>query len=174
LLEILRNTSRRRAARRRTGRVSTAGFTLLEIVIALVLVAAVYAVALPAIGRTRVSASVHNSRYVVESSIALARATAIRFGRTAQLHLDSAADRVWVEADTTLAGSGGEAVRLGYFDIAGEYNVDLQSNRNVLCFNSRGIGTTGASCPQTGATVVLSMQGRADTVRVSPTGWILP
>ncbi len=150
------------------------GFTLLEIIIALVLVAAVYAVALPSITRTRVSASVHNSRYVIESSIALARATAIRYGRSAELHLDATTDRVWVEADTTLAGAGADPVRLGYFDIREAYGVDMRSNREVLCFNSRGISTTRAACPQTGALIVVSMQSRADTVRVSATGLVLP
>ena len=153
---------------------SAAGFTIIEIIIALVLVSIVYAIALPSIGRTRVSASVHNARHVVVSSISLARATAMRFGGSAVLRLDAANDRLWVEADTTLSKSGEELVRLGYFDFGNELHVNLDSNRTALCFNGRGIGTTGTACPQAGATIVVFRGDRADTVRVSPTGRVLP
>jgi prepilin-type N-terminal cleavage/methylation domain-containing protein len=155
----------------RTG--SRRGFTLIEIVIVVVMLALVYAVAVPAIARTRVSASVHNARHVMVSSIALARTTAIRFGRTAVLHLDEENDRVWVEADTTMAGTGADVVTLGYFDFSKELDVDLESNRSSLCFNGRGIGTTGAECPQPGGVIVLTLRGRAEVVYVSPTGRVL-
>ncbi|MGD2215234.1 MAG: GspH/FimT family pseudopilin [Gemmatimonadales bacterium] len=153
-------------------RAARAGFTLLEIMIALVMVAVVYTIALPAIGRTRVSASVHNARHALVSAISLTRATAIRFGRTAVLRLDSDHDRLWVEADTTMAGTG-EVVTLGHFDFADELNVNLDSNRSSLCFNGRGIGTTSATCTQSGGIIVLALRGKAETVWVSPTGRVL-
>ncbi len=140
--------------------------------IALVVVALVYAIAVPAIGRTRVSASVHNARHALISSISLTRATAIRFGRTATLRLDSDHDRVWVEADTTMAATGA-VVALGHFDFAKELNVDLLSNRSSLCFNSRGIGTTSATCARRGAVIVLALRGKAETIWVSPSGRVL-
>lgn len=140
--------------------------------IAVVMVALVYAIAVPAIGRTRVSASVHNARHALVSSISLARATAIRFGRTATLRLDSDRDRVWVEADTTMAATG-EVVTFGHFDFAKELHVDLGSNRSSLCFNSRGIGTTSATCTGRGAVIVLALRGKAETIWVSPTGRVL-
>jgi Tfp pilus assembly protein FimT len=140
--------------------------------IALVMVGVIYAIALPAIGRTRVSASVHNARHALVSSISLARATAIRFGRTAVLRLDSEHDRVWVEVDTTMAGTG-EAVTLGHFNFAEELDVNLESNRSSLCFNGRGIGTTSTTCTQPGGVIVLALRGRAETVFVSPTGRVL-
>jgi Tfp pilus assembly protein FimT len=140
--------------------------------IALVMLAVVYAIALPAIGRTRVSASVHNARHALVSSIALTRATAIRFGRSAVLRLDSEHDRVWVEVDTALAG-GGKVVTLGHFNFAEELNVNLESNRSSLCFNGRGIGTTSSTCTQPGAVIALALRGRAEVVYVSPTGRVL-
>jgi hypothetical protein len=134
--------------------------------------AVIYAIALPAIGRTRVAAARHNARHALVSSISLARATAIRFGRTAVLHLDSDHDRVWVEADTTMAGTG-EVVALGYFDFAEDLKVDLQSNRSSLCFNGRGIGTTSATCTQPGALIALIITDRIERVYVTPTGFVL-
>lgn len=140
--------------------------------VALVMMAMVYAIALPAIGRTRITASVHNAKRVVISSIFLARATAIRYGRPAVLRIDAAEDRVWVEADTTMAGTG-SVVQLGYFNIADEFNVDLSSDRSELCFNSRGIGTTSTTCPQPGGVIVLSLRSASDSVIVSAVGRVI-
>ena len=139
--------------------------------VAVVMLAAFYTLALPAIGRSRVSASVHNARHALVSSIALTRATAIRYGRTAVLRLDSEHDRVWVEVDTTMAATG-EVASLGRFDFEAEHKVDLWSNRSSLCFNGRGTGTTSARCTLPGAMIVLALGGQAETVFVSPTGRI--
>jgi Tfp pilus assembly protein FimT len=103
--------------------------------VALVMMAMVYAIALPAIGRSRITASLHNAKQVVISSIFLARATAIRYGRPAVVRIDSDRDEVWVEADTTVAGTGSVA-QLGYFSIAEEFDVDLKSERSFLTLRS--------------------------------------
>ncbi len=140
--------------------------------VALVMLAAVYAIALPAIGRTRITASVHNAKHVVVSSITLARATAIRYGRPAVLRIDAAEDRVWVEADTTVAGTG-TLDTLGYYNIGEEFDVDLRSDRGALCFNGRGIGTTSATCPQPGAVIVVALHSVSDSIVVSPVGRVM-
>jgi type II secretory pathway pseudopilin PulG len=140
--------------------------------VALVMMAMVYAIALPAIGRSRITASLHNAKQVVISSIFLARATAIRYGRPAVVRIDSDRDEVWVEADTTVAGTGSVA-QLGYFSIAEEFDVDLKSERSALCFNSRGIGTTSATCPQPGGVIFLTLRSASDSVVVSPVGRVI-
>lgn len=150
---------------------ATAGFTLLEIIIAIVLMGMVYAMAVPAIGRARIAAAVHNSRHVVVSSISLARATAMRFGRPTVLRLDASEDRLWIEADTSV--SGGAVDTIGFYSFAGDLATDLQSNRSGLCFNGRGIGTTGTACPQAGALIVLSLGSEADSVWVTALGRVL-
>ena len=91
---------------RRPGQNPCAGFSLVEVLIAIMLLTLVYAIAMPSLAATRVRASVHNSKHVVLSNISLARTAAIRFGRLAVLKLDPEGDRIWVEVDTTLAGSG--------------------------------------------------------------------
>jgi prepilin-type N-terminal cleavage/methylation domain-containing protein len=151
----------------RRGR-AVAGFTLLEIIMALVLMGIVYAMAVPAIGRARIGAAVHNSRHIVVSSISLARATALRFGRLTVLRLDASEDRLWIEADTSV--SGGALDTIGFYSFAGELATDLQSNRSSLCFNGRGIGTTSTACPQAGALIVVSLGGEADSVLVTALG----
>lgn len=149
-----------------------AGFSLLEVLITLILLSMVYAIAIPSIGRTRVQASIHNSSQAVIGTISLAKAAAVRFGRPSVLRLDSSRDRMWVEVDTTLAGTG-STTTLGYFSFREELKVDLKANRSALCFDGRGIGTTRAACPQTGAVIIVTLNQRADTVFVSPLGRVI-
>ncbi len=151
---------------------SRAGFSLLEVLVTLMLLSMVYAIALPSIGRTRIQASVHNSSQAVMGTISLAKAAAVRFGRPSVLRLDSARDRIWVEVDTTLAGTGSTAA-LGYFSFREELKVDLKANRTALCFDGRGIGTTRAACPQAGAVIIVALKQSADTVFVSPLGRVI-
>ncbi len=145
---------------------------MIEVLIALALVALAYTIAMPAIGRGRITAAVHNAKYVVVSNLSLARATAMRFGRPAVVRLDPYRERIWIEVDTTVAGTG-VVDSLGYFDFAHDLQVNLESNRPTLCFDGRGVGTTTAACPQAGAIIVLSLAGKADTVRVSPLGRVV-
>jgi hypothetical protein len=141
---------------------SRQGFTLIEIMIAL-----------PSLGRSRVSAAVHNSRHAVVSSLSLARAMAMRYGRPAVLHIDSENDWLWVEVDTTLAGSGAAVDSFGFFSFREGLQTDLDSNRATFCFNGRGVGTTGAACPQAGGVILLSLKDQVDTVTVSPVGRVV-
>jgi Tfp pilus assembly protein FimT len=149
------------------------GFTIVELIMSLALLALLYAVAVPSIGRSRVRNSVYNSRQIVIASLSLARATAVRYGRSAVLRVDEDSDRVWVEADTSVGGSG-VLDTLGYFDLEHEYDVDLRSNRSAFCFNGRGVGTTGPACPQAGGEMVVVLRGRADSIIVSPLGRVIP
>jgi len=105
-------------------------------------------------------------------SISLAKAAAVRFGRPSVLRLDSDRDRMWVEVDTTLAGTG-SADTLGYFSFREDLKVDLKANRTALCFDGRGIGTTRTACPQAGAVIIVALNQSADTVFVSPIGRVL-
>jgi type II secretion system protein H len=151
---------------------SQAGFSLLEVLITVMLLSLVYAIAIPSIGRTRVEASVHNSAQAIIGTLSLAKAAAVRFGRPSVLRLDSDRDRLWVEIDTTVAGSGATDT-LGYFSFREELRVDLRANRAAVCFDGRGIGTTRGVCPEAGAVIIVSLAKKADTVFVSPLGRVL-
>jgi prepilin-type N-terminal cleavage/methylation domain-containing protein len=151
---------------------SRAGFTLLEVLITLILLALTYAIVIPSIGRARVQAAVYNSTQAVISTISLAKAAAVRFGRPSVLRIDSDRDRMWVEVDTTVGGSGA-ADTLGFFSFADQLEVDLESDRTTLCFDGRGIGVTRSICPEAGAAIIVSLQGKADTVFVSRVGRVL-
>ncbi len=158
---------------RRVGAFGQAGFSAVELVLTLLILGVLYGTAQPSIMRMRTSASVTSGRQVVASTLSLARATAIGFGRSTVVRLDAAGDRIWVEADTSAAGSGAVDT-LGLFYFGSSLSVDLKSNRASLCFDNRGLGTTNATCTVAGALIVVARQGLSDTVTVSPLGRVLP
>lgn len=88
------------------------------------------------------------------------------------LRLDSRTGLIWVEVDTTLAGSGARDT-LDMVHLGQELGVALTSNRTAVCFNGRGIGTTSSDCPVAGAVIILSSGGRADTVIVGALGRVV-
>lgn len=155
-------------------RSGSAGFSALELILVLVVMAIVAAFAIPAVGAMRTAAAVQNGRHGVESALSLARAAAIQYGRPSVLHIDPAGERLWVEVDTTVAGTGTALDTVRVFAIGEELQVDLESDRLALCFDGRGIGTTGTPCPAAGAVITLTRAGKMAIVRVSATGRVLP
>ncbi len=151
--------------------VKNAGFTLLELMIVLTIFGVLVAVMTPTLfdmlraERTRSAVS----QFVGAHS--LARATAIRYGRVAELHIDVANARFWVEVDTSLAGGVMDTVRT--VRNVGEGGVVMTSNRSLLCFDGRGLATMVGACEAGSALVVFLVAGLADTVTASVLGKIV-
>ena len=99
----------------------------------------------------------------------LARATALRFGRVAELHIDAANGRFWIEVDTSGTGIR-DTVGL-MTDLGGQ--VTMTSTRSLLCFDSRGLTTTRNACESGDALVQFSMAGRTDTFQTTVLGKVL-
>jgi Tfp pilus assembly protein FimT len=100
----------------------------------------------------------------------LARSTALRFGRSAQLRIDVTRGRFWVDVDTS-----GTGVRdtIGVIHSVAEQNMQISSNRAVLCFDARGLAVINATCSAGDALIVLRSQNWTDTVRITPLGKVL-
>ncbi len=146
------------------------GFTLLELVIVLTLVSLIAGVVGPKLadGVQRWSITAAADQFVLAHS--LARSTALRYGRVAELHIVGAASRFWVEVDTS--GSGQRA-RVGLVHDLADGGVRMVSSRSLLCFDARGLATTSRACQPGDATVVFAMAARVDTVRVTTLGRVL-
>ena len=99
----------------------------------------------------------------------LARATAVRFGRVAELHIDAANGRFWVEVDTS--GTGIRDTVGSMNDMAGQ--VTMTSTRSLLCFDLRGLTTTRGTCEAGDAIVTFSSRGRTDTLQTTVLGKVL-
>jgi prepilin-type N-terminal cleavage/methylation domain-containing protein len=148
------------------------GFTLMEAIIVMTVMAIVAAIAGP-----KLSAALHRrtsssaaDQFVVTHS--LARATALRYGRVAQLHIDAGTRRFWVDVDTSANGIGQRATIANVRDVSGSGLV-MTSTRTVLCFDSRGMAATSGSCEPGDVKLVFSDGATADTVSTTLLGKVL-
>lgn len=146
------------------------GFTLIETMIAITLLALCGAIVLPLASQYSARLSVMHAADEFTSTISLARALALRSSDVAQLQIDDALDRFWVEVDT--AGSG-QADTIGRVIDLSENAVSLSSTRSLLCFDATGIATTINGCPSADAVVIFSRNEWADTVELSVAGKVL-
>jgi prepilin-type N-terminal cleavage/methylation domain-containing protein len=144
------------------------GFSLLELIIVLLLLGVFIGIAAPSASAMRYRYEVRGSSQRFAAKHSLARAVAVRTGRTAQLRVDTARSRVWIEVlrSPTVRDTVGP---VDYFDP----RIGFQSNRTALCFDARGLARTGGGCETPSATVIFSLAGRADTVEVTPIGRVV-
>ncbi len=117
--------------------------------------------------------AVGDARSRVTSSVAAARAAAVRFGRVSYLILDAAGDRVLVQVDTSALG-GALPVTLGMVDLWEELSVNLGSTQPLLCFDPRGLAVAISPCTGEGAVVRLQRGEFTDSVVVSAIGRVVP
>lgn len=145
------------------------GFTLLEVIIATTLVAVIAAISGPPLAQTFRRRVTQGAAQQFVGAHMLARSTAVRYGRVAELHIDPSGARFWVEVDTSRVGVRPDTV--GYV-----HNIDrvtMTSNRSVICFDGRGLATTRGVCESADVTITFGMPGRADTVRTTALGKVL-
>ena len=148
------------------------GFTMIETIMVLTLVSIVAAIGGPKLSaalqrRTTASAA---DQFVLTHS--LARSTALRYGRVAQLHVDTTGKRFWIDVDTSANGVGQRATIANVRDVSGDGLV-MTSTRALLCFDARGIASTSGSCESGDATVIFSHGATADTVATTALGKVL-
>jgi prepilin-type N-terminal cleavage/methylation domain-containing protein len=154
---------------RLTGR---SGFTLLEIIITMSLLAVITAMGAPRLSAAlrRRTTQVAADQFATAHS--LARATAVRYGRVAQLHIDAGNRNFWVDVDTSGAGTGQRAT-IWYSHKIPDTGVVMSSNRALLCFDARGLPWTTAPCEAGNVQVIFTKLDKADTLRTASLGKIL-
>jgi prepilin-type N-terminal cleavage/methylation domain-containing protein len=148
------------------------GFTLIEAIMVVSVIGIVAATGGPKISaalqrRTTASAA---DQFVLTHS--LTRSTALRYGRVAQLHVDSTGQRFWVDVDTSADGIGQRAT-IANVRYVSDYGLHMTSNRTLLCFDARGIASTIGSCESGDAEVIFSDGVMADTVAATILGKVL-
>jgi prepilin-type N-terminal cleavage/methylation domain-containing protein len=148
------------------------GFTMVEVLIVLTVMAIV-----AAIGGPKLAAALHRrtsesaaDRFVLTHS--LSRATALRYGRIAQLHIDAPGNRFWVDVDTSANGIGQRATIANVRDVSGS-GLTMTSTRTLLCFDARGIASTIGSCEPGDAKVIFMDGETADTIVTTALGKVL-
>ena len=150
------------------------GFTLIELLIVITIIGAMTAIALPKMVNMFQGRAVPNAADQFVATHTFAKATAIRLGRLAELHIDAANNRYWVEVDTS--GAGNRIKPGGYRYVTD--NVGMTSNRSLVCFDQRGLPTTrtttaGLSCQAADLRAIFSLGSRTDTVQTTALGKVL-
>lgn len=145
-----------------------AAFTLVEIVFVLAVVGVLAAFATGPLARMRTSAALQSGRAQVTAALSLAQATAIRWGRTTTVSIDTVRDVLSVSVDTARYISA--PVVLRSYDLGATLGVQLRTDRTALCYSARGVGTATVDCPTTGAQVIVVAEGRADTISINSAG----
>jgi len=151
---------------------NTRGFTVIEAIMVMFIIGIVAATGGPKISaalqrRTAASAA---DQFVLTHS--LTRSTALRYGRVAQLHVDAAGQRFWVDVDTSANGIGQRAT-IANVRYVSDIGLRMTSNRVLLCFDARGIASTSGSCESGDAMVIFSDGVMADTVATTILGKVL-
>lgn len=151
---------------------SRRGFTLLEAIIVLAMLAVVAAMGAPKLSAELRRRTTQLAVDQLATAHSLARATAVRYGRVAQLHIDPSTTRFWVDVDTSANGAGQRAT-IWYARNLAQSGLVMTSNRSLLCFDPRGVPLVVGACEAGDAQVIFTASDRADTLRTAALGKIL-
>jgi prepilin-type N-terminal cleavage/methylation domain-containing protein len=148
------------------------GGTLIETITVLAIMAIVASIGGPKLSsalQRRTTASAADQFALTHS---LSRSIALRYGRTAQLHIDAPGKRFWIDVDTSANGIGQRAT-IAYVRDVSAPGLAMSSTRTLLCFDPRGIPSTAGSCEPGDARVIFSEGATADTVTTTVLGKVL-
>lgn len=146
---------------------------MIELVLVLAIAFILLGIAAPRLMETSSAVAVTEARSKVTAEIAMARATATRFGRISTLVVDAAGDRLSILVDTSALGAGLMAT-LQLVDLWSDLGVNLQATQPLICFDPRGLAATVGAC--TGQAMVIRVQRGLvrDSVIVSAIGRVTP
>jgi type IV fimbrial biogenesis protein FimT len=142
-----------------------AGFTLLELMIVLTVVGLMASIALPRMGRSQTRFHIQAARAELIQAHALTRATAMRWGRTAELQVNTVQKTFWVQVDT----GGASPLSVGRVHTVGG-GLSITSTATRFCFDARGMRTSRNGCGNNLDKVILSGPQTADTVQITALG----
>jgi prepilin-type N-terminal cleavage/methylation domain-containing protein len=147
------------------------GFSIAELIVVLILAAIAIVMVTPSLSRAFRRTGVRSAMDQFASTHSLARSAAVRYGRTAQLYIDTLNGRFWVEVDTS--GGAGKKDTVGVVKYAGAPTVTLRSTRTVLCFDARGLPSSKSPCQAADATLIFTSANKVDTLTITALGRVL-
>jgi len=148
------------------------GMTVIDVIVTTGLVGIVTTFGAPELQDALRRRTVQASADQFTTAHSLARATAIRYGRVAQLHVDAAARRFWIEVDTS-ADDVGQRATIWYDRTLDDPGVQISSDRSLLCFDARGLAYDVDPCEPGDAQLVFTVLDAADTVHTTVLGKVL-
>jgi Tfp pilus assembly protein FimT len=151
------------------------GFTTIELVIVFVVFGIMAALAGPKFYDAFIAAETRTAADRFVRATELARATAVRFGRDAEVHIDAAGKRFWVTVDTTVNLTGVKDT-IGPIQNLADTKLTITANPaadTLICFDIRGIRSTRGLCQGGGLAVLFSYTNRVDSVQITTLGKVL-
>ena len=146
------------------------GFSMVEVLIVIIIIGATSAIVMPKLRDLRDARQAGAAADAFVREHELARITAVRFGRDAMLHIDTANVAFWVSADTNGLGHPAQIGLKVSYKAPG---VVLGSADTLLCFDMRGLRSSRGAC-QSGATVVSFRRwAHGDTLQITALGKVL-
>src|SRR4030095_8735387 len=127
---------------------TTRGFTTLEMLTVMVVFGILAAITGPKFYASYAAATTHTAADRLGRAAELARASAVRFGRDAQLRVNTTTKRFWVQVDTTVNLSGvmdtiGPVQNFSDSRVGLSLALDgVAASSAVLCFDTGGLRAT--------------------------------
>jgi len=143
------------------------GFTMVEMLMVVSIMAILGLIGSPKILQQRQAAQRRAATNQFASAHRMAKATAVRYGRLAEFHVDASARRFWVVVDTGQTAGVQDTVRMVSL---GDSQLTMSSDRTLLCFDARGLATTAGSCETANALVTFAEPGKTDSVQFTALG----
>lgn len=150
---------------------SERGFTLADMMLVLVMLTLLGVLGAPRLVAMRAATRGRTAVAELATVHALARASAVRYGRPAQLRIDAANRRFWVEVDTAIGG--GRTDTIGTVHQIAWNGLTMTSTRSRLCFDRRGIPWTASPCEAGDVTVRFTQGSRVDSLTTTSLGKVL-
>ncbi len=155
----------------------TGGFSLVELLYVIMISSVLISMAWPNSDQ-RDRRSVRTAADQYASAHRLARSTGIQNGVMGELHVDTAANRYWIEVDTTSLGVGVTDTIGVVTDMSELDGVDLSGAPTLICFDGRGLpdlreNSQGDTCEPHDGTVFFSLRGEVATLEVTVLGKVI-
>lgn len=149
------------------------GFTLLEGIIVMSILAVLSAIGAPTLTEALRKRTTSSAADQFAAAHSLARATAVRYGRVAKLHIVPSTKSFWIDVDTSATGINQRGT-VGYVrQLDAVTGLTMTSTRTLLCFDARGLASTSGTCQAGDAQVIFAMSGAADTANTTVLGKVL-
>lgn len=149
------------------------GFTLLEGIIVMSILAVLSAIGAPTLSDALRKRTTSSAADQFSAAHSLARATAVRYGRVARLHIAPSTRSFWIDVDTSATGINQRGTVGDVRQLDAVTGLTMTSTRTLLCFDARGLAATRDPCQAGDAQVIIAMSGAADTVNTTVLGKVL-
>jgi Tfp pilus assembly protein FimT len=155
------------------------GFTQLETLTVLIVFSIVAAFAGPKFYANYAATTTRTTADRLARAADMARASAVRFGRDAELRIDTTAKKFWVQVDTS-ANLTGTKDTIGIVNdlLGSKVGMSLKLNGTaastaIVCFDVRGLRSSRSPCQSGAAAVVFKLATHVDTVQVTTLGKVI-